>query len=179
MKNHGMLVLCLMLLCAPAVYSQSAGIGPQLGFYKSADADNMRVMPGAAVRLKLLPGLGAEASFNYRREEYMGGAVEVTSWPVMVTGLLYPLPIVYGAVGFGWYNTTIDYHFQPYATMSHSQQDVGWHFGGGLELPLGSSAKLVGDIRYVFLDYNFNQFPGVNGVSNDFYVVTAGLMFGL
>ena len=175
-------ILACLLLGTTLTFAQGAGIGPQLGFYKANDADDMRVMPGAAFRLKPLPGLGIEASINYRHEEYLNGAVDVTSWPIMVTGLVYPLPIVYGAMGFGWYNTTIDYNIRSGGTFliaSHTQQDVGWHFGGGLELPLGSSAKLVGDIRYVFLDYDFQGFPGSDGVSNNFYVITAGLMFGL
>jgi hypothetical protein len=44
---------------------------------------------------------------------------------------------------------------------------------------VGEVAKLVGDIRYVFLDYDFDNFPGSNGVKSNFYVVTAGLLFNL
>ncbi len=48
-----------------------------------------------------------------------------------------------------------------------------------MELPLSSSAKLVGDIKYVFLDYDFTNFPGSNGVNSNFYVLTIGLLFNL
>jgi opacity protein-like surface antigen len=160
------------------------GFGPQLGLYKATDADNMRVMGGIALRMKLADALGVEGSINYREEEYSDGAITVRSWPVMVTGLLYPIPDLYGAVGAGWYNTSIDYDFpksiSPLVTVqSETKQRFGWHFGGGLELPLGTVGKLVGDVRWVFLDYDFQQFPGSNGVKNDFYVITVGLMFGL
>ena len=62
---------------------------------------------------------------------------------------------------------------------SETKQQFGWHFGGGVELPLGSVGKLVGDIRYVFLNYNFKSFPGSNDVNSNFYVITAGILFGL
>jgi hypothetical protein len=62
--------------------------------------------------------------------------------------------------------------------VEETQQEFGWHFGGGVELPLGGSTKLAGDVRYVFLNYNFDKIPGVQ-VDRDFYVITAGLLFGL
>ncbi len=89
----------------------SIGFGPQVGFFKSQDADNARVMWGAALRLKLSEALGIEGSVNYREEEYNNGAVKVESWPVMVTGLIYPVPVIYGAIGAGWYNSSADYNF--------------------------------------------------------------------
>jgi opacity protein-like surface antigen len=159
------------------------GLGPQLGFQKAKDSDDLRLMPGAALRLKLGDALGVEGSINYREEKYRKSGVTVKTWPVMVTGLIYPIPIVYGAMGAGWYNTSIDYDARilgsPVTLSSERKQRFGWHFGGGVEVPVGSTAKLVGDIRYVFLDYNFKTFPGSNGLNSDFYVITAGLLFGL
>lgn len=98
----------------------------------------------------------------------------------MVTGLIYPVPIIYGAIGIGWYNLTYDYN-QNLAPLLQNEttQKVGWHFGGGLELPLGSNITLTGDIRYVFLNYDFKQFPGSNNINSDFTVLTVGLLFGL
>lgn len=86
------------------------------------------------------------------------------------------MPGVYGAVGAGWYNTTFD--FDTEEIPDRTDQKVGWHLGGGLELPLGR-ASLTGDIRYVFLDYNFDEVPGVGEREADFYVVTVGLLFGI
>ncbi|MCI0690989.1 hypothetical protein L0337_03165 [candidate division KSB1 bacterium] len=65
-------------------------------------------------------------SINYRQEKFNNGALTVRSWPVMVTGLLYPLPIVYGAVGAGWYNTKFD--FEPAGGVigiQETKQDFG------------------------------------------------------
>ena len=125
--------------------------------------------------------LGVEGSINYRNEEYAGGSVNVRSWPVMVTGLIYPIPIAYGAIGAGWYNSRFEYNVTRLGLTleSETKQQFGWHFGGGVDIPLGSRAKLVGDVRYVFLDYDFKQFPGSSGLNADFYVITAGLLFGL
>ena len=185
MAKYCLLMLGLILLSAFPVLAQSTvSIGPQIGIYKSRDADNTNVMGGAALRVNL-GGLGVEGSANYREENYDNEHITVKSMPVMVTGLLYVLPVVYGAIGSGWYNSSIEYNYPPGFrgglgnTASETKQQFGWHFGGGAELPLGSSAKLIGDVRYVFLDYNFTAVPGVNGFNSDFYVITAGLLFNL
>ncbi len=162
-------------------YGQGLKLGPQLGMQKAVDAENGTVMVGGAVRMKLTPSLGAEGSINYRREKYADGNVTVKSWPVMLTGLFYPIPIAYGAAGFGWYNTTFDYDLDvPFADdKDETEQEVGWHFGGGVELPIGPRTILTGDIRYVFLNYDFEEIPGSDDIESDFYVITVGLLFGL
>lgn len=58
-----------------------------------------------------------------------------------------------------------------------TKSDFGWHFGSGLEIPLGG-ATLVGDLRYVFLNYGFDAAPG-SEVDSDFYMATGGLFFNL
>ncbi len=192
MRIPTILIVVLMACASFQASAQSdspqktgAAIGPQIGFYKAQDADAAKAMGGVALRVKLSDAIGIEGSINYRNEEYQNGAVNVKTWPVMLTGMIYPLPIVYGAIGAGWYNTAIDYNLPatsvtPSVTLtSETQQRFGWHFGGGLELPVGSAVKIVGDIRYVFLDYKFKNFPGSDGVRSNFYVMTAGLLFNL
>jgi len=173
----------LLLFTGSALYSQSVHFGPELGFYNATNADGSRLMGGLALRIHLARALGIEASVNYRSEDYSGGRVTVRSWPVMVTALLYPVPVVYGAVGAGWYNTAIDYNSGflgiPGYSVTDTKQDFGWHFGGGVDLPVGGHTRLVGDIRYVFLDYGFREFPGSAGINANFYVVTIGLLFRL
>jgi len=186
MVARSVLTLVLILFVAVPLAAQGGiGFGPQIGIYKAQDADDVRIMGGAALRLKFSEVLGVEGSINYREEKYANGFATVKSWPVMVTGLIYPIPVVYGAIGAGWYNTSIEYNLPagflggPSTIASETKQEFGWHFGGGVELPLGAVAKLVGDIRYVFLNYEFQRFPGSDGVNSNFYVVTAGLLFGL
>lgn len=149
-KMWGCMIL-LLLFVVPQVHAQGFNLGPQLGYHKSEDADG-NFLIGAALRLKLMPIVGVEGSINYRQEEF-SDQLTVRSWPVMVSGMIYPLPIVYGVLGAGWYNTTFDFEDIPGVDEDHTEQEFGWHFGAGVELPVGRS-KLTGDIRYVFLDYD-------------------------
>jgi opacity protein-like surface antigen len=166
---------------------RGVGFGPQLGYQKSAKADEGSFFGGAAVRLKLSPSLAVEGAILYRTEEYVdsegniSSQVKVKNWPVMVTGMFYPIPIAYGLIGAGWYHSTIEYEFDGLDQVvdeESTETDFGWHFGGGVEMPVGSKVKLTGDIRYVFLDYDFSAVPGEE-VENNFYMINVGLLFGL
>lgn len=172
-----------VLMLLPALASaQSAYLGPELGIYNVPNADNTRLMGGLALRMKLNSALAIEGSVGYRQEDYAGGRVTVKSWPVMVSGLLYPLPMLYGIVGAGWYNSAVDYHLGRFGLADidgQTEQKFGWHFGAGAELPVGRHAKVFGDVRYVFLNYDFKQFPGSPGTNSNFYVINLGLLFGL
>jgi opacity protein-like surface antigen len=180
MWKKTLLLTALATLMAAQVQAQSVSLGPQIGYYKARDADKGSYMVGAAWRLKLMPILGVEASINYRQEKYGNDALTVRSWPVMVTGLIYPLPIVYGAIGAGWYSVTYDYNQSKLPFIKdETTQKVGWHFGGGVELPVGSSFKLTGDVRYVFLNYKFKQFPGSSDMKSNFTVITVGFLYNL
>lgn len=169
----------IALMIAP-VNSQSVSLGPQVGYYKAQDADEGNLMYGAAWRFKFTRMFGLEGSINYRQESYAKDALTVRNWPVMVTGLIYPLPFVYGAIGAGWYNVTYDYDQSKLSFIEdETTQEFGWHFGGGVELPVGSNFKLTGDIRYVFLNYDFKDIPGIGVLNSNFYVITVGFLFDL
>jgi opacity protein-like surface antigen len=172
----------LIMLMITQVNAQSISFGPQLGYEKVRDADQGNLMGGAALRFKLGPAIGVEGAINYRQQNYENDALTVRSWPIMVTGLIYPIPVVYGIIGFGWYNSTFDYDqskspFQ--AVEDETKREVGWHFGGGVELPVGSTSKFTADIRWVYLDYTFDEIPGSAGVDSNSYIITAGFLFGL
>jgi opacity protein-like surface antigen len=104
----------------------------------------------------------------------------------MVTALLYPVNFIYGAVGIGWYNTEFDYkpallYFGP---SSETEQKFGWHFGAGVQFPLSEninnpSTILTADLRYVFLNYDFQKMPGASDLKSDFVVLNIGLLFRL
>lgn len=171
----------VLFLWAGEAEAQGIGLGPQVGYQKASDADEGRLMAGAALRIKLTRSFGVEGSINYRQEKYADGALTVRNWPIMATGLLYILPIVYGAAGAGWYNTTFDYDEEKLGNAGFEDkttQEFGLHFGGGVELPLGS-VTLTGDIRYVLLNYDTEQIPGTGDVAANFYMITVGLLFGL
>ena len=170
----------VLLLCFEStdtqVGSSALSFGPQAGISKSMDND-ANVIFGAALRARLAPALGLEGSISHHEEEFGGGALAVRSWPIQVTGMLYPVPVAYAAMGAGWYMTTLDIDGMDFGDDTNSE--FGWHFGGGVEFPLGSSAQLVGDLRYVFLDYSFDAVPGGGEIDDDFYMATAGLLFDL
>lgn len=189
----GALLILVMLVAVPGVQAQTddnsrsnagtmgVGFGPIVGWYRTNNADNGSLTGGAALRIKLSPSLAVEGSVTYRQEKYGSGAVTARSWPVMVTGMIYPLPVVYGLIGAGWYYTTFTYDQVKLANQNLADETThkfGWHFGGGVEIPLGR-VSLTGDIRYVFLNYNFQTVPGTSGTNSNFYVITAGLLFGL
>ncbi len=156
------------------------GIGPRGGYYKAQEAESGKMYVGATARLKLA-ALGFEGAIDYRSEEYDNGNVKVSSWPVSASVLLYPLPIVYGIAGFGWYNSTIEYSSSLptlLAPKSETEQQIGYHFGGGVELPLSSAMSIAADIRYVYLDYQFDSTSSGQKVKSDFYAITLSMFWG-
>jgi opacity protein-like surface antigen len=174
------LIMGLTALLVSQVTAQSINLGPQLGYFKAQDADDGTYTGGVAMRLKFLSVFGFEASINNRQEKYANGALTVHSWPVMVTGLIYPLPIVYGAMGFGWYYGTFHYDQSRLPLFTDETiQKVGWHFGGGLEFPITTYLLLTGDFRYVFLNYDFKAIPGSGDLKSNFTVITVGFLLYL
>ncbi|MGE5680170.1 MAG: outer membrane protein [Bacillota bacterium] len=178
------IIAFLILITDSFTNAQGIGIGPVLGWQKSSSADNGTLMYGAALRIKLSQAFGVEGSVSYRQEEYANGGLKVSSWPVMVTGLFYPFPVVYGLIGGGWYNTTFDYSNQ--LTLQNLQNNTtsnfGWHLGGGVEIPAGENLLITGDIRYVFLNYDFGQLAQkaqTGDLSSNFFVISVGLLFGI
>jgi opacity protein-like surface antigen len=180
MNTRICILLVVTVLGTGILSAQEIGVGPVVGYQKASDADDGRLMYGAALRLKLSPGLGLEGSINYRQEKYADGLLTVKSWPVMASALLYPLPNVYGILGGGWYNTTFEFDQNQLSVLNNrTKQEFGWHLGGGLELPFSTTSKIIGDIRYVFIDYDLEELVQINGVQNNFYVITVGLLIGI
>ena len=182
MKKMFVILLVFALVLPRALQAKDFfGLGPRAGFYKVRDADEGQWFGGAGLRLKM-GSIGFEGSIDYRAEKYVNGNLTIRSWPVMASVLFYPLPILYGVAGAGWYNTTFDYNQDKllYKNIEdRTEQKVGWHFGGGIELPLGRSSKLAVDIRYVFLDYDFSELPDNKDLKSDFYAVTITMFLRL
>lgn len=176
------------LLCA-AWTSLSAGdfavFGPQVGFFRSGSANESRIMGGLALRLNLSDRLGIQSSLSYRQESTLTEGVRTRSWPILLSGLFYPSEYIFGAVGMGWYRTSVDVVVQPAdpagtpLLLTETQTQTGWHVGAGMEVPLGMGTKISADVKYVFLNYSFQSIPGNTNVNGDFFVTTVGLLFGL
>ena len=181
MKIVNILLIILLVLPITASSKDFIGLGPRAGYYKARDAEEGQWFGGAGMRIKM-GSIGFEGSIDYRAEKYVNGNLTIRSWPVMASVLLYPLPILYGVAGAGWYNTTFDYNQDNLVfnqVEDKTDQAVGWHFGGGLELPLGAKSALAVDIRYVFIDYDFSEVPDNKDLKSDFYAVTITLFWGL
>ena len=183
MKKNVIISFLIFSLILPfTVYSNDfIGLGPRAGYYKARDAEEGQWFGGAGLRLKM-GGIGFEGSIDYRAEKYVNGSLTIRSWPVMASVLLYPLPILYAVAGAGWYNTTFDYDQSKLIfkyVEDKTDQEIGWHFGGGLELPLGLRSALAVDIRYVFIDYDFSEVPDNKDLKSNFYAGTITLFWGL
>jgi len=183
MAARSFLILALVVLCVLPAFAQGvAGFELLGGMYRTHDADGLRPIGGAALRFRLSSLIGIEASITYREEFYGSGDLAVKSWPIMVTGILFPIPPLYLAFGAGWYNTSVHYQAppgSPSAFAGGTKAQSGWHIGAGVELPVFSFVRFVGDLRYVILDHRFEPLSGGNGVSGNSPIVTAGLLFGL
>lgn len=172
-------VLTIIFLLFNSLHAQSIAIGPQLGYHKSEDAEGSLLL-GAAGRFYLARSLALEAAINYRNEEYENGAVKTKMYPVMVSGLLYFFPLLYGTLGASWYNTKIDYSstLNSLGIKDETKNEFGYHLGVGAELSLGNLI-LTGDVRYVFLNLKLDRLPGIKELKNNFYIITAGILFEL
>jgi outer membrane protein W len=173
----------VFLSSLPARGQSQALFGPQIGMQKAQDADNHNYLIGATLRLRMMPALGIEGGIGYRQEDFGNDALTIREWPVTVTALLYPLPIAYGGVGGGWYNSTFDYNdtYNAAGIDDETESEFGWHLAAGLELPASPRLRIYGDVRYVFLDRKFKELPDavLEGADSDSYSINVGLLFGL
>ncbi len=156
------------------------GVGPRVGYYEAKEADAGRYFIGAAARIGIL-GLGAEAAIDYRSEKYDNGLLTVRSWPVTVSLIYHPLPVIYALAGAGWYHTTMDYNEKKlgYKIKSQTSTEMGYHVGVGVELPLGFTSKIAADVRYVFLNYDLGNTAGMENKDADFYSINITLFWDL
>ncbi|MEO5656028.1 MAG: outer membrane beta-barrel protein, partial [Nitrospiria bacterium] len=120
--------------------SSGFGFGPRAAYYKGADADKGAFSGGLQARLRVLPSLGAEASIDYREDDYAGGVVEVRSYPVMLSALLYvaPNPTIspYLLAGVGWHYTDVKYKGVLAGQPNDTSNRFGFQAGAGVDVPL-------------------------------------------
>lgn len=171
------LTLIIFLLSTLNFYGQSLSIGPQVGFIKTSDADNSKLMPSVAARLNLL-NLTFEGSVGYKTDEFENGSIKTTSYPILLTAMLGVLPLIHVEAGMGWYKTKLEFSNLFSNTPSETQSKTGYHVGAGAEIPLGNLV-LTGDVRYVFLDLDFNNISSIAKLKSDYYVLLVGLIFKL
>lgn len=173
--------------------SNSFGIGPRAGYYKSKDADQGAWYGGVQARLRLGPIFGLEAAADYRSKETFSvsspgfnGEIHQRSYP-LTGSLLVFLPILphfspYLVGGGGWYYTKIDFSkdLEALGFKDKTERPFGWHLGGGLELPITAHVAINADIRYIFMDTKFGESGTTRLDENrnaDGWVGTGALMF--
>lgn len=157
--------------------AEGLGLGGRYAYVRNRDTDESTSMGGVLARLRG-QHFGLEAAVDYRSEE-IGNDVELKSWPVTASILVYPVRHVYGLAGLGWYNTTIDF---PDDSSFDNETDskLGYHVGAGAEVPLAPSVSITGDARWSFIDYDFDEIPSSIGeVGADTFALNAGLLFYL
>ena len=178
----GIFLGILFLLPLSARAQSSVYAGPHIGIQK-AEGAKTNYLVGLTLRMKLMPVLGVEGDIGYRQEKYGSDVLTVRDYPVTVTGLIYPLPIIYGGLGAGWYNTTFDYadRYNELGFADVTTTKFGWHLAAGVELPASPMFRLFGDVRFVFLDYKFKDLPDavLDGAKSNFYSINAGVLLRL
>ena len=159
-------------------YSQEAGkfgLGVRGGWYESNDAEEGKLYGGIQSRWKLLPALAIEGAVDYRSEESYPNNRKVTSYPVLVSALFYPIPDAkispYLLGGVGWYFLEVKDN-----QGSNTTKDFGAHVGFGLDIPLNPNVVFNTDLRYYSLDIKDQR---IRDLDANGYIVSAGLTFYL
>ncbi|MDI6792044.1 MAG: porin family protein [bacterium] len=183
--KHKMLVgVCSMCLILSVLEAHGAekptglAIGPRVGYYKPKDADQGEFKYGAQARMTLTEALSVEGSIEYRKETYKNEEVEVISYPVMASLILFPFPLApispYLIGGAIWdkYKATDE------AGNEEKSSKFGYFGGFGAEMPLGQKMSINGDIRYVLLDRDLSlETLTSDNLKEDFWTITGGINF--
>lgn len=128
--------------------------------------------------------LSLEFSTNWRARHdldvgFVGGGVKSNVQTIdFMMSALYDIPLgteiqpyVGGGVGLGWHETDsedLDLAITDLGT--NSDMDLAWQLQGGIKYPLGDSAKLRVDYRYVELgEIKTNLAPGGEVIKADLY----------
>ncbi len=164
----------LIALSCVASADAGLGVGARYSYVHNNDLEDNSSMIGAMVRLRHMMFFGLEGAIDVRKEELNDGS-ELTSTPITVSAMVYPIPLVYGLAGLGYYRTTLKVGDE-----ETTDSPIGYHFGAGVEMPIVPLLKVTGDMRYQFLDYEFKDIPGsVGKVDANGYAISAGLILYL
>lgn len=172
--RHGLIAALTLTATVAATAHAGGGVGGRYAWIHHDEADEGASMWGVFGRAH--SGiLGFELAVDRRSEDLPAGA-ELVVWPVTASVLVYPVPQLYGVAGLGWYNAT----FEPPSLLDlddRTETTTGFHIGGGVEVPLTPRLALTGDLRYLFIDYDFGDLPDdVDDIESNHVGANAGLM---
>jgi hypothetical protein len=190
-KSLGPAALVLLAFALVASPASADGMGMDLGIHGGAvgidGSDSNSFVGGAQARFHLFWIIGAEARVSYYTDSYdLGsiGSVDIENVPFQASGMLYliKLPKVGLYVLGGGTYSSIKVQGTSVVTGEVTEKKWSAHAGAGLDINLGKSISLNGDVRYVFLNADSvdealeSALADYNG---DFWAATVGLNFKL
>jgi hypothetical protein len=150
----------------------SLGLGVRGGWYKIRDADEGKFYGGIQARWKVMPWLAIEGSVDYRAPSYYTGGRKITSYPFLLSALIYPMPKAFFSPyilgGGGLYYSHLE------NSTSYYNNAWGWHTGLGFDVPLYKRLILNVEARYTWVSFDENNFRDINANG---YTVAAGLTY--
>lgn len=163
------------LLLSPSC-ARASGIGVRGAWVDTPEREEDAQMVGAFLRLGTTMAL--EGAVDYRKTE-LGGGAEMRTWPVTLSLVASPIPVLYGVAGVGWYNTTLELS-PALGGLEDTWREFGYHVGGGVQFPIVPYLSFVGDLRYSYVGYDFDEFA--SAVSDfdggDYLALNLGVMLG-
>jgi outer membrane immunogenic protein len=152
--------------------------GPAAGYIRVRDADRGTWFGGVQARVRFLRYLGIEGSITFHKDEFADGDVEVTTYPVQVTALLFPFPDSpvepYALFGAGWYYTRFDFD-DSIGGGDETDRNFGFHVGAGAQIEIGNQLYVFGDFRWIFMDEPGVDNSDIEDEEFDSWQVTLGL----
>jgi len=159
-------------------------VGGQAGVsHTGGDIDASSFIGGGCLRLEVLSLITGELAVNYKKDEFEapdGSTQDISTVPIQISALITFLPIVYGTIGVGYYNVSANDDLKDQVQGLDDLSQAALHLGVGAEIPIGNRLSVMGDLRYVFLDYNLdNVDEDVFDSSASFTTFTGGLLLRL
>ncbi|HMB70324.1 MAG TPA: outer membrane beta-barrel protein [bacterium] len=170
----GAVVAAGLLLLAST--GHATGLGVRGSVVSTPDDEENARMMGGFVRIGSM--FAVEGAVDYRSTDI--GPAEVKTWPVTASLVVSPIPFAYGLAGVGWYNTTLDLPPE-LAELEVTEREFGYHAGAGVRFPLAPVLSFVGDLRYSYVGYDFDEFTDTVAEfdGGDYVALNLGLMFEL
>jgi len=137
-------------------------LGARVGYLKERDADKGTWFAGVQVRYPITDMFTLEGSIEFHTSDFADGEIEVITYPVQASVLIFPLPKTpvvapYIVAGLGWYYTTVDFSGSLSAFDSQTESMFGAHIGFGAKMSLGGASTVSADLRYIFLEPNSDE----------------------
>jgi outer membrane protein W len=145
-----------MLLCGSVgLAGDAVDFGFRGGYQRFADEGNGAFMGGLFLRVNWRSVIFTEGAVLYHSEDV--GSSDVELIPIQLSAMLFFLRrdldlSPYLLAGVGAYLTR---SVEEDGSDSDTQFDLGWHLGLGLDYALSDRVFVEGDLRYIWLDVDF------------------------